>query len=102
MSARFRENFGHAQEAVASGVIPSNARAAVGMWEQWLLFCEELSLDPFLSAFADKVPVLQVFMFRVRSGELAVHGEPIRARSVEAYVRAVAQAFLTIGEGGPA
>ena len=56
VSARFQEHFGRAQEAVASGVTPSNARAAVGMWEQWLIFCDELSLDPFLGSFADKVP----------------------------------------------
>ena len=101
VSARFQEHFGRAQEAVASGVTPSNARAAVGMWEQWLIFCDELSLDPFLSSFADKVPLLQVFLWRVRSGELAILGDPIRARSAEAYVRAVAQAFLAIGEDDP-
>lgn len=60
-----------------------------------------MGLDPFLEAFEDKIPILQVFAHRVRSGELAADGNPIRARSVEDYVRHVAQTFLHVGSADP-
>ena len=71
------------------------------MWDQWLTFCAELGIDPFLQAFEDKIPVLQVFIHRVRSGELAANGSKIRSRSVEDYLRAVAQTFLAMGTKDP-
>ncbi len=65
------------------------------------LFHNELGLDPFLEAFTDKVPFLQVFGQRIREGELALNRDPIRARSVEDYLRSVAQAFLAMGSEDP-
>lgn len=60
-----------------------------------------MGLDPFLQAFTDKVPFLQVFAQRIRTGELAPNGNPIRARSVEDYIRHVAQTFLHVGTDDP-
>lgn len=60
-----------------------------------------MGLDPFLQAFTDKVPFLQVFAQRIRTGELAPNGNPIRARSVEDYVRFVGQTFLHMGANDP-
>ena len=60
-----------------------------------------MGLDPFLEAFEDKIPILQVFIQRVRDGELAAQGNPIRSRSVEDYLRAVAQTFLSVGASDP-
>jgi len=60
-----------------------------------------MGLDPFLQAFEDKIPVLQVFAHRVRSGELASNGNPIRARSIEDYLRFVSQTFLHVGADDP-
>ena len=60
-----------------------------------------MGLDPFLEAFEDKVPILQVFIQRVRDGELAANGNPIKSRSVEDYLRAVAQTFLSVGSADP-
>ena len=71
------------------------------MWDIWLAYCEDLSLDPYLPGFEDKVPILQVFMHRLRSGELAPKKKKIKARSVEDYVRAVAQSFLQMGDDDP-
>ena len=48
-----------------------------------------------------KVPLLQVFAQRLRTGALAPNGNPIRARTVEDYVRHVGQAFLNVGAEDP-
>eukprot|EP00804_Cyclotella_cryptica_P015306 CCRYP_005414-RA/>CCRYP_005414-RA protein AED:0.57 eAED:0.10 QI:0/0/0/1/0/0/2/0/539 len=90
-----------AQETVQAGVTAGNASQAITAWTQWTDFTTELGLDPFLQALQDKVPVLQVFALRVRVGELAAKGHPIRARSAEAYVRHVAQTFLHMGAEDP-
>ena len=60
-----------------------------------------MGLNPFLEAFDDKVSILQVFLQRVRIGELAASGDKIRARSAEDYVRSVAQTFLSVGADDP-
>ena len=60
-----------------------------------------MGLDPFLQAFHDKVPFLQVFAQRVHTGSLAAGKNPIKSRSVEDYVRNVAQTFLHVGANDP-
>ena len=60
-----------------------------------------MGLDPFLQAFQDKVPFLQVFAHQVHIGELAASGNPIGARSAEDYVRHVGQTFLQVGANDP-
>ena len=100
-AVRFRRDFGIAQETVTSGVSAGRAKSADTSWRQWTEFTDSLGLDPFLEAFEDKVPILQVFGQRVRSGELAADGNPIRARSVEDYIRHVAQTFLHVGTDDP-
>lgn len=60
-----------------------------------------MGLDPALEAFADKIPILQVFLHRVRIGELAAKSHQIRARSAEDYLRSVAQTFLSMGADDP-
>lgn len=101
VAARFSRTLRSAQEAVAQGVSSGRARATVTSWEKWLDFTAELGLDPFLQVFADKIPVLQVFIARVRSGELAASGNQIKSRSVEDYLRGVAQTFLSVGANNP-
>ena len=98
---RFRRDFRIAQKTVQEGVSSGRATSTNTCWDIWLDFTTELGLDPFLQAFEDKIPLLQVFAQRVRSGELAANGNPIRARSTEDYVRLVAQTFLHVGTEDP-
>ena len=98
---RFRDHFSAATETVAKGVSSSRATASIGQVQKWRDFCDELGLDPFLEAFEDKVPILQVFIHRVRIGELTTNGNPNKSRSVEDHLRAVAQTFLAMGAGDP-
>lgn len=85
----FRRDFGAAQQTVLQGISPGRATKTVTAWDKWIEFTTDLGLDPFLQAFQDKIPFLQVFAARVHSGELAASGNPIRARSAEDYVRMV-------------
>ena len=82
-----------AKKAISAGVSVGRAKASCSVWEIWQNYCAELGLDPFLEAIQDKVPLLQVFAQRVRTGALASSGNPVLARSVEDYLRHVAQTF---------
>ncbi len=86
-----------ASKAVQQGVSLGPATGAVLAWAIWREFTGELGLDPFLQTYVDKVQILQVFSVRVQCGELSASGNSIRARSVEDYVRYIAQAFLNVG-----
>jgi len=98
---RFLSDLRAAKEASKSGVSVGRAKAAVTVWEIWQNYCADLGIDPFLETIQDKVPILQVFAQRVRTGELAAGGHPILARSVEDYIRHVAQTFLGVGANDP-
>jgi hypothetical protein len=86
---------------VRKGVCSGRAQGTITHWGAWRLFCGELGLDPFLKTFENKIPFLQVFLERVRSGELAAKGDKIKSRSTEDYLRSVAQTFLSVGEDDP-
>ena len=101
VETRFRNTLCTAQETAAKGVSGGRGRATITSWEKWLNFTDELGLDPFLKAFDDKVPILQVFIARVRTEELAAKGSPIKSRLVEDYLRSVAQTFLSMGTDDP-
>ena len=60
-----------------------------------------MGIDPLLEAFKDKVPILQVFIQRVRGSKLAASGDKIKSWLVEYYLRAVAQTFLAVGSNDP-
>jgi hypothetical protein len=98
---RFRGDFSTAQQTVLQGISPGRASSTVTAWDKWIEFTSDLGVDPFLQAFPDKIPFLQVFAQRVHSGELAASGNPIRARSVEDYIRMVGQTFLHVGSDDP-
>eukprot|EP00804_Cyclotella_cryptica_P004091 CCRYP_019114-RC/>CCRYP_019114-RC protein AED:0.35 eAED:0.10 QI:0/0/0/1/0/0/2/0/352 len=98
---RFCHNLRIAQETVTKGVSSSRAQKSISYYSHWIDFTTDLGLDPFLQAFSDKVPFLQVFGQRVRDGELACNKNSIKSRSVEDYIRAVAQAFLAMGSADP-
>ena len=83
------------------GVSSGRAASTVTHWRKWTEFCSELGLDTFLEAFPNKIAILQVFLHRVRSGELAANGDQVRARSAEDYLRSVAQTFLSVGKDDP-
>ena len=90
-----------AQEAVKSGVSAGRAKGYDTAWDLWEKFCDKLAVDPFLEESEDKVEYLQIFAVQLREGKIAPQGNPLRARSVEDYVRGVAQTFLGLGHPDP-
>jgi integrase len=100
-SSSFQHFYGLAQETVRAGVSAGRARNADTVWSIWETYCVELGIDPFLETFTDKVPILQVVAQRVRIGELAAKGDPIRSRSTEDYIRQVAATFQSVGAPDP-
>jgi hypothetical protein len=98
---RFRSDFSTAQQTVLQGISAGRASSTVTAWDKRIEFTSDLGIDPFLQAFPDKIPFLQDFAQRVHSGELAASGNPIRARSVEDYIRMVGQTFLHVGSEDP-
>ena len=70
-------------------------------WDQWSKFTSSLALDSLLDSIRDKIPMLQVFAIRVRNGSLAKHGEPVRSRTVEDYLRSIGQTFCAMGLPDP-
>ena len=97
----FRRDFRSAQADVQAGVVSSRARAAAGHWNTWHTFCQQHSLDPTLQEFQDPVPYLQVFAYRYRTGAIAPHRNPVRARTVEDALRSVGQTFAGVGAPDP-
>ena len=60
-----------------------------------------MGLDPFLQTIQNKIPILQVFLHRVRHGQLSLTGRSIKSRLAEDYQRAVAQTYLALGATDP-
>jgi len=73
-------------------------RTATNVWDQ---FCDSLDLDPSLSSCPDPIPALQLFAHRYRSGEIAPGGAKVRGKAVGDAVRAVGQAFSSMGLPDP-
>jgi hypothetical protein len=98
---RFCGDLRTAQATVLVGVSPGRATSNASAWSKWIAFTSELGIDPFLEAFQDKVPFLQIFAGRGHSGELAARGNPVKSRSAENYVWHIAQTFLIMGTKDP-
>ena len=84
-----------------SGVSSGRTASANTHWKAWDSFTTELGLDPLLQAIEDKVPIIQVFGRRVRTGELAANKSAVKSRTVEDYVRSIGQAYLAMGASDP-
>jgi hypothetical protein len=100
----FRRDLRLATHAVHSRVVPDRLAAQNRHWQLWVSFCHQHGLDPTLrstSSDFDAVPFLQVFAQRYRSGAIAPSRRPVRARTVEDAVRAVAQALAAVGSPDP-
>ena len=83
------------------GVSTGRSAASNTHWDKWVEFVNILGLDPFLHSIQDKIPILQVFLLQVRTGQLAAQGRQIKSRSAEDYLRSVAQTYLTLGAPDP-
>ena len=83
------------------GVSVSRASSSNTHWHKWTIYTADLGLDPLLQTIQDKVPIIQVFLHRVRQGQLAAKRHQIKSRSAEDYIRSVAQTYLALGAPDP-
>jgi hypothetical protein len=100
----FRADSRLATATVAAGVVSSRAGAAKSHWKRWLLYCDQLRIDPYLQGeeeIEDRIVYLQVFAHRYRTGLIAPSKKPVRSRTVEDAVRAISQEMATVGAPDP-
>ena len=97
----FLRDLSAAQKASRAGIVSSRAASNDKAWLIWAKFCEDLAMDPWLSDDLDPIVLLQVFAERYRTGQLAPGGKPVKSRTVEGALRAVGQAFASVGAPDP-
>jgi hypothetical protein len=64
---------GIVEERIKQGVTAQRAKAMDNHWSRWDAFCVAHNVDPYLKAWEDPVPLLQVFGERYQYGRLAPH-----------------------------
>ena len=89
------------RKAVTAGISTGYENSISSQWSVWLGFCAGIGLDPHFENVSDPIPFLQIFAHRVRTGDIATQGSPIRKRSVEQYIRAVGQGNTSVGASDP-
>jgi hypothetical protein len=100
----FRRDLRLATQAVRSRVVPDRVASQNRHWKLWSTFCLQHRIDPTLQGSStgfDAVPFLQVFAQRYRSGTIAPSCRPVRARTVEDAIRAIAQTLAAVGTPDP-
>jgi hypothetical protein len=93
----FRADLRTVDNKIKAGVTLRRSKAQDKYWERWDEFCLENGIDPFLRAWDDPVPILQVFGQRYRDGRIAPRNNAVRAQTVEDALRAIGQAFAWVG-----
>jgi len=88
-------------ETVRRGITTSRQLSNDNTWAIWTDFCVQLNCNPELADLDNPIPLLQLFAHRYRVGTLAPSGSPVRSRTVEGALRAVGQAFTTLGSPDP-
>jgi hypothetical protein len=84
-----------------TGIAVSRSNANDTTWDIREQFCFQLHFDPTLADISDPIPLLQLFAHRYRTGALAPSGSTVRSRTVQGALRAVGQAFATLGNHNP-
>jgi hypothetical protein len=82
--------------------VASRATSITNTWNNvWLPFCEAHHLSSTLDGIHDPVPILLVFAYRYRSGDISKSGLPVRADTVSDALLHVAQTFTGLGLPDP-
>jgi hypothetical protein len=85
------------RETTQAGITRSRQNGNDNTWTLWESFCVDLYIDPELVGIDDPIPLLQLFTQQYRRGIIAPSGSAVRSRTVEGALRAVGQAFSTLG-----
>jgi hypothetical protein len=82
---------------IKAGVNLQRSKAQDKYWKRWDEFCLENGSNPFLRAWDEPVPILQVFGQRYCDGRIYPRNNAVQARTVEDVLRAIDQAFARRG-----
>jgi len=85
------------RQTTQAGIHSSRRSANDTTWALWEDFCVGLFIDPELVGIDDPIPLLQLFGQRYRQGIIAPSGIAVRSQTMEGALRAVGQAFSTLG-----
>jgi hypothetical protein len=96
-----RADIGIVDERIRSGVTAKRANVMDKHWGCWEQLCLDHNVDPYLQAWEDPVPIIQVFGERYRDSRLAPLHKTIKSRTVEDAIRAVGQAHARLGAPDP-
>jgi hypothetical protein len=94
---RFRADLRLVEEKNKYGVTAQRSKAQDKHWERWDVFCIENRINPFLRAWYDPIPVLQVFGQRYRDGRISPSSKCVQSHTVEDTLREVGQMFARLG-----
>jgi hypothetical protein len=96
-----RADLGVVDKRIRSGITAKRSNAMDKHWGRWEQFCLEQNVDPYLQAWDDPVPIIQVFGERYCDGRLAPLHNAVKSRTVEDILRAVSQAHARLGAPDP-
>ena len=69
--------------------------------EKWLDFCSWITLEPDLYRVSKPIPHLQMFTDLTHVVTLVANGARVKKRTLEGYLRNVAQIFAGVGADDP-
>jgi hypothetical protein len=96
-----RHCFSTIETAVTGGITGQCNRARDSKFAIWTEFRQQYGKAEYLDGEENSLAWLLLFAYKVRCGELAYNGNPIRSRSVEEYVLAVASAHILAQQPDP-
>jgi hypothetical protein len=89
------------QEAMRSGISHGRHTAAHMYWHQWLHFCRQYELVPYLTQGSNAIGWLQIFAQRVRNGRLSASHNNVQAGTMADAITFVASAHTMAGLPDP-
>ena len=98
---RFCNTFCAATEDIAEGLSTGQACAADGHWTKWANFCSRVALDPLLIGYKYPVPILNIFAWDCRTGDIAQTSSPVQSCTAEDAVQSIVQTLAALELANP-
>ena len=75
----FCNTFCAATENIAEGLSKGRACTADWHWTKWANFCSRVALNPILIGYKDPVPILNIFAWDYRTGNITPTSSTVRS-----------------------
>ena len=97
----FCNTFYAAMEDIDDGLSTGRTCAADGHWKKWVNFCLIVALDPLLIGYKYPVPILNIFSWDCRTGDIAQTSSPVQSCTAEDALRSIGQVLAALGLADP-